>query len=37
MVDYAEILCEAVDGILTKRLEEISFDTTIVCSITDTS
>lgn len=33
--DYAEILCQAVDEIVTKKLEGISFDKTINCTIID--
>ena len=33
--DYADILCQAVDEIVTKKLEGISFDKTINCTIID--
>lgn len=35
MVDYADIICQAVDEIVTKRLESINYDNTITCSIVD--
>lgn len=35
MVDYAEIICQAVDEIVSKRLESINYDNTITCSIVD--
>lgn len=35
--NYGEIICEAVDTLVQKRLSEISFDTTILCSIVDDS
>lgn len=37
MVDYAEIICQAVDEIVSKRLEGIKYDNTILCTITDDS
>ena len=33
--DYAEIFCEAVDTILSKKLKELSFNTTIKGIITE--
>lgn len=35
--DYADIICEAVDEIVSQRLKDISFDTTIECIIHDAS
>jgi hypothetical protein len=35
MVDYAEILCQSVDTIISKKLEGINFDTTLTCTITN--
>jgi hypothetical protein len=35
MADYAEIICQAVDEIVTKKIEGISYDTTLNCTITD--
>ena len=35
--DYGQLFCEAVDTIVKKRLENISFDTTKVCTIIDDS
>jgi hypothetical protein len=35
MADYAEIICQAVDTIVSKKLEGISFDTTVTCTITN--
>lgn len=35
--DYADIICEAVDEIVSQRLKDISFDTTIECIIYDAS
>lgn len=35
--DYANILCEAVDEIVSQRLKDVSFDTTIECVIIDAS
>lgn len=32
--DYGQLFCEAVDTLVKKRLEDISFDTTKVCTIT---
>ena len=37
MVDYADIICQAVDEIVSKRLESINYDNTITCSIVDAS
>ena len=34
-MNYNEILCQAVDNIVTNRLKDISFDKTIVCDIID--
>lgn len=36
-IDYGEVLCEAVDTIIKERLNSISFDRTILCTITDDS
>jgi hypothetical protein len=36
-VDYNEILCQAIDTIVGKRIAEISYDQTIVCTIIDDS
>ena len=33
--DYGELFCQAVDEIVKKRLEGISYDTTILCTIID--
>ena len=35
--DYADIICEAVDEIVSQRLKDISFDTTIECIVVDAS
>lgn len=35
MVDYNEIICQAIDTIVQKRISEIRFDETIVCTIID--
>lgn len=35
--DYDQIICEAIDTIVTKKLESISFDRTILCTIVDNS
>ena len=35
--DYGEVLCQAVDEIIKKRLEGISYDSTVLCTITDNS
>ena len=35
--NYGEVLCQAVDEIITKRLEGISYDQTILCTIVDDS
>ena len=35
MVDYADIICQAVDEIVSKRLESINYDNTITCSVVD--
>ena len=37
MADYGEILCQAVDTILSERLKSVSFDSTILCTIVDDS
>ena len=37
MVDYADIICQAVDEIVSKRLESINYDNTITCSVVDAS
>lgn len=36
-MDYSEILCQAVDTIVTQRLSAISYDQTIICTIVDDS
>lgn len=36
-LDYNEIICQAVDTIVSKRLEEVKFDQTILCTIIDNS
>lgn len=36
-MDYNEILCQAIDTIVAKRISEISFDKTILCTISDDS
>lgn len=36
-MDYNEILCQAIDTIVAKRISEVSFDKTILCTITDNS
>ena len=33
--DYAEIICQAVDEIVSKKIEGIKFDKTINCIIVD--
>lgn len=35
--DYGNILCEAVDTIITQRLQGLSYDQTILCTIVDDS
>ena len=35
MADYAENICQAVDEILKVRLAQMSYDTTVKCSIVD--
>jgi hypothetical protein len=35
MADYADVICQAVDTIVSKKLEGIHFDTTIKCTVTD--
>jgi len=35
MIDIAEQICLAVDEIITKRLENIKYDTTIIGTIVD--
>ena len=35
MIDYADIICQAVDEIVSKRLEGINYDNTITCTITN--
>ena len=37
MIDYADIICQAVDEIVSKRLEGIKYDNTILCTIVDDS
>jgi hypothetical protein len=37
MVDYADIICQAVDEIVSKRLDGINYDNTITCAIVDCS
>lgn len=34
-MDYAEIICQAVDEIVSKKLESINYDASIVCTILD--
>lgn len=34
-IDYAEQLFQSMDTIITKRINELSFDKTIICTITD--
>lgn len=36
-IDYNEIFCQAVDTILSKRLESLEYDQTIICRIVDNS
>ncbi|MBO7079320.1 MAG: hypothetical protein J6W64_05870 [Bacilli bacterium] len=36
-IDYNEILCEAVDTIVKKRLENVSYDNTVIAEIIDAS
>ena len=36
-MDYNEILCQAIDTIISQRISEIGFDKTIVCTIVDDS
>lgn len=36
-IDYGEIICQAVDTIVSERLNGISYDTTILCTIEDDS
>ena len=33
--NYGEVLCQAVDEIVQKRLEGVSYDQTILCTIID--
>ena len=33
--DYGQIMCEAVDTIIAKRLNGISYDQTVLCTIVD--
>ena len=35
--DYLESLFKGIDIILEKRLDNVSFDTTVICTITDAS
>ena len=35
--DYLESLFEGINIILEKRLDDVSFDTTVICTITDAS
>ena len=35
--DYGELFCQAVDEIIARRLEGVTFDTTILCTIVDDS
>ena len=35
--DYGELFCLAVDEIVKKRLEGVSYDSTILCTIVDDS
>lgn len=35
MIDYNEILCEAIDTIVQQRLAAMKFDETIICTIID--
>ena len=37
MQDYCEIICQAVDTIVEKRIEGLNFDKTIVCTVVDDS
>lgn len=37
MIDYADIICQAVDEIVSKRLNGINYDNTILCTITNDS
>lgn len=34
-MDYNEIICQAIDTIVQKRLESLSFNRTILCTIID--
>lgn len=36
-LDYGELFCQAVDQIVEKRLEAVSYDSTILCTIVDDS
>ena len=36
-MDYNEILCQAIDTIISQRISEIGFDKTIICTIIDDS
>jgi hypothetical protein len=36
-IDYNEILLKAIDTVVISRVSELSFDKTIVCTITDDS
>lgn len=36
-LDYGELLCEAVDTIVTERLNGIAYDQTILCTVVDSS
>jgi hypothetical protein len=35
--NYGEVFCEAVDEIIRKRLEGISYDSTVLCRVVDDS
>lgn len=37
MADYVEQICQAIDIIASKKVESISYDTTLTCTITDDS
>jgi hypothetical protein len=36
-IDYGETICQAVDTIVTERLNGIAFDKTILCTVVDNS
>jgi hypothetical protein len=37
MSDYIESLFQGVDILITKRLEDLAYDTTVICTIVDST